>query len=66
MIVRIDGGEPIEVLNAVKVIIGDGLELHVTVTHEGVITDAVAHGEIVKTECVSHDDHLCVFNEYED
>lgn len=63
MIVRIDGGEPIEVLNAVKVIIGDGLELHITVTHEGVITDAVAHGEIVQTECVSHDDHLCVFND---
>lgn len=58
MIVSIDGGKPIEVLNDVKVIIGDGAELHVTVSHEGVVYDRVNDGEVTSTQRVRTDDIL--------
>jgi hypothetical protein len=55
MLVMVDGGQLREVLNDVKVIIGDGTELHITITLEGVITDVVQGGSIVETRCVEHD-----------
>lgn len=55
MIAIIDGGEPKEVLNSVKVIIGDGKEIHINISHEGVITDFVSHGEVVGTCSEEHD-----------
>lgn len=55
MIARIDGGEPITVRTDAKVILGQGRELHVTVTHEGVIFDAVVDGEVVSTDSREHD-----------
>ena len=58
MIAMIDGGTAIEVKNDVKVIVGDGKEIHITITHEGVIGDAVLHGEVVDTFSEEHPWHL--------
>lgn len=55
MIVIIDGGKPKEVLNSVKVIIGDGKELHINITHEGTITDVIDGGEVVQSRSVEHE-----------
>ena len=65
MQVIIDGGEPIEVGNDVKVIheeqlgeqdgeeIGD--DLHLTMTHEGIICDFVHQGEVAMTNALDLD-----------
>jgi hypothetical protein len=58
MLVSVDFGEPVEVLHSVKAIIGDGDELHVTVSAGGVIYDRIGGGEVVRTQCVFADDIL--------
>lgn len=58
MLVSIDFGEPVEVLHSVKAIIGDGDELHINVTADGVIYDRISGGEVVRTQCVFVDDIL--------
>lgn len=56
MIVSIDGHAPLSVLNDVKVVLGEGSrQVHVTITHEGVITDLVDDSNIVATSSVEHD-----------
>lgn len=58
MLVSLDFEAPVEVLNSVKVIIGDGDELHITVSADGVIYDRIRDGEVVRTQCVFADDIL--------
>lgn len=58
MLVSLDFEAPVEVLHSVKVIIGDGDELHVTVSADGVIYDRISGGEAVRTQCVFADDIL--------
>jgi hypothetical protein len=58
MIVYIDDGAPIKVLNMVKVILGDGSELHITILTEGVIYDRVEGGEVIDSQSVFVDDIL--------
>lgn len=67
MIVEIDSsGFPTEVLNAVKVILGDGTERHITVTHEGIVIDIIVAGEVVDTRSFEHDDLLAIDPNAED
>lgn len=55
--VSLDGGEPVRFANDVKIVFHDddsepdepARELHVTVTHEGVIMDAIEDGEVEGT-----------------
>jgi hypothetical protein len=54
MIASIDGEKAQEVLNEVKVILGDGRERHITITHEGIVVDLVERGEVVQTLSVAH------------
>jgi hypothetical protein len=63
MIVIVDGGKPIEVDNDVKVILGDGKERHITVTHEGIVIDLVDGGEVVQTRSDTHDKLLLADDE---
>lgn len=57
MLVEIDDGKQVEVLNHVKVIFGgDGRERHVTITHEGIIVDLIFAGEVEKTASRPWDD----------
>lgn len=58
MLVSLDFEAPVEVLHSVKVIIGDGDELHITVSADGVIYDRISGGEVARTQCVFADDIL--------
>jgi hypothetical protein len=53
----VDGVE-VEPLNGVKAIFpfefGEGTELHVKVTEEGIVIDVVGDGEVVETVCLEH------------
>lgn len=51
-----DGSTAYEVLNEVKIILGDGRERHIAVTHEGVVVDLVEGGEIIDTQSIMHDE----------
>jgi hypothetical protein len=63
MYARIDGKEPKqcqldEVLNDVRVVLGNGRERHITVTQDRVIVNIVDGGEIVKAMSITHQELL--------
>ena len=58
MVVSIDGGRFFEVLNDVKVVLGDGNELHITITPDGVVYDRVSGGEVIDSTSVFVNDIL--------
>jgi hypothetical protein len=53
-----DGSLAYEVLNTVRVILGDGRERHIVVTNEGIVIDLVEAGEVVDTRCNTHEELL--------
>lgn len=55
MMVCVDDGEYREVLNHVRVILGDGSERHITITHEGIVIDLIEAGEVVDSQSIEHE-----------
>jgi len=54
----VDDGVYVEVLNNVKVVLGDGSERHVTITHEGIVVDLIEAGEVVSSWYDMHENIL--------